>query len=112
MIMGEGRRRGYNDFSLRISSFLSKRWVCVVENLSRVFLSEWPPLHLWVMRIYIAWVKGKQVTLKKPPGKKFSNYLAGRRYRQDIRENDSLARLFSFQTCAPHVALSQVKTIQ
>ena len=34
-------RRGYNDFSLRMSSSLSKRWVCcVVENLSRVFLSE------------------------------------------------------------------------
>ena len=41
--MGEGRRRGYNDFSLRMSSFLSKRWVCVVENISRVFFSEWPP---------------------------------------------------------------------
>ena len=40
MIMGEGRRRGYNEFSLRMSSSLSKRWVCVVENLSRVFLSE------------------------------------------------------------------------
>ena len=39
--MGEGRRRCYNDFSLRMSSFLSKRWVCcVVENLSWVFLSE------------------------------------------------------------------------
>ena len=39
--MGEGRRRGYNDFSLRMSSSLSKRWVCcVVENLSRGFLSE------------------------------------------------------------------------
>ena len=35
------RRRGYNDFSLRMSSSLSKRWVCcVVENLFRVFLSE------------------------------------------------------------------------
>ena len=33
--MGKGRRRGYNDFSLR------KRWVCcVVENLFRVFLSK------------------------------------------------------------------------
>ena len=39
--MGEGRRRCYNDFSLRMSSFLYKRWVCcVVENLSWVFLSE------------------------------------------------------------------------
>ena len=40
MIMGEGRRRGYYEFSLRMNSSLSKRWVCVVENLSRVFLSE------------------------------------------------------------------------
>ena len=42
MAMGEGmRRRGYNDFSLKMSSSLSKRWVCcVIENLSRVFLSE------------------------------------------------------------------------
>ena len=40
MIMGEGWRRGYNDFSLRVSSSFSKRWVSVVENLSRVFLSK------------------------------------------------------------------------
>ena len=38
--------------------------MCVVENLSRVFLSEWPLLHLWVMRVYIVWVKGKKVTHK------------------------------------------------
>ena len=38
MIMGEGRRRGYNEFSLRMSSSLSKKMgVCVIENLSRVF---------------------------------------------------------------------------
>ena len=37
--MGEGKRRGYNDFSLRMSSSLSKRWVCcVVENLSRTHM--------------------------------------------------------------------------
>ena len=65
MTMGEGRRRDYNDFSLRMSSSLSKRWVCcVVENLSRVFLSKQPFLLLWVMRVYIVWVKGKKVTLK------------------------------------------------
>ena len=29
LTMGEGWRRGYNDFSLRMSSPLSKRWVCV-----------------------------------------------------------------------------------
>ena len=62
--MGEGRRRGYNDFSLRMSSSLSKRWVCcVVENLSRIFLSEWPFIILWVMRVYIVWVKSKKVIL-------------------------------------------------
>ena len=86
--------------------------VCVVENLSRVFLSEWPLLHLWVMRVYIVWVKGMKVLLKNPLGRTFREYLAGRPYLRDTHENDSLARLFSFQTCAPHVALSQVKTIQ
>ena len=65
MTMGERRRKGYNDFSLRMSSSLSKRWVCcVVENLFRVFLSKQPLLLLWVMRVYIVWVKGKKVTLK------------------------------------------------
>ena len=39
--------------------------VCVVENLSKVFLSKYPVLHLWVMKVYIVWVKGREVTLKK-----------------------------------------------
>ena len=39
--------------------------MCIVENLFRVFLSEQPLIHLWVMRIYIVWVKGREVTLKK-----------------------------------------------
>ena len=65
MVIGEGRRRGQNDFSLRMNSSLSKRWMCcAVENLSKVFLSEQPLIFLWVMRVYIAWVKGKKVTLK------------------------------------------------
>ena len=65
MTMGEGRRRGQNDFSIRMSSSFSKRWVCcVVENLSRVFLSKQSPLLLCVMRVYIVWVKGKKVTFK------------------------------------------------
>ena len=80
MIMGEERRRGYNKFSLRMSSSLSKRWVCVVENLSRVFLSEWPHLHLWVMRVYIVWMKGKEFTHKNPPSRMFHDCLAGRPY--------------------------------
>ena len=90
--------------------------VCVVENLSRVFLSEWPPLHLWVMRVYIVWVKGKKVTLKNPPDKMFHNYLAGRPYLFDTRENDSLVQLFSFQLVAKYtdlqlsLSLHQLKT--
>ena len=77
--------------------------VCVVKNLSRVFLSEWPLLHLWVMKVYIVWVKGKEVTHKNPPGKMFRDCLAGRPYPRDTRDNDSLARLFNFQSCAPHM---------
>ena len=82
--------------------------VCVVKNLSRVFLSEWPHIHLWVMRVYIVWVKGKEVTHKNPPGRMFRDCLARRPYPWDTRKNDSLARLFSFQSCAPHVALSRL----
>ena len=77
--------------------------MCIVENLSRVFLSEWPTIHLCVMKVYIVWVKGREVTLKKPPSKMFRDCLAGRPYLRDICENDSLARLFSFQSCASHV---------
>ena len=77
--------------------------VCVVENLSRVFLSEQPNLHLWVMSVYIVWVKGKVFTHKNPPGRMFHDYLTGRSYSRDTCENDSLARLFSFQSCAPHM---------
>ena len=60
--------------------------VSVVENLSRVFLSEWPLIHLWVMKVYIVRVKGKKVTLKNPPGRMFHNYLAGKPYPFDTRE--------------------------
>ena len=65
--------------------------VCVVEILSRVFLSECPFLHLWVMRVYIVRVKGMKVSLKNPPGRMFCEYLVGRPYLRDTRENDSLA---------------------
>ena len=69
--------------------------VCVVENLSRVFLSEYPFILLWVMRVYIVWVyivwvKGKKVTLKNPPGKEFRGYLAGRPFSQNTHEINSL----------------------
>ena len=77
--------------------------VCVVENLSRVFLFEWSLLNLWVIKVYIVWVKGREVTLKKPPGKMFRDGLAGRPYSHDTCENDSLARLFNFQSYAPHM---------
>ena len=72
MTMGEERRRDYNDFSLRMNISLFKRWVCcVVENLSRIFLSKWPLILLWVIRVYIIWVKGKKVTLKILQAKSF-----------------------------------------
>ena len=76
--------------------------VCVVENLFRVFLSKWPPLHLWVMRVYIVWIKGKKVTFKNPLGRKFREYLVGRPYPRDTHKTNSLARLFNFQ----HVLLT------
>ena len=65
--------------------------VCVVENLSRVFLSKWPLILLWVMRVYIVWVKSKKVTLKNPPSRMFREYFIGRPYSRDTREIDSLA---------------------
>ena len=86
--------------------------VCVVENLSKVFISEWPPYNLWVMRVYIVCVKGKKVTLKSPPGRMFRDYLAGRLYSRDIRETDSLARLFNFQSCASHMTILRVSFLQ
>ena len=86
--------------------------VCVVENQSRVFLSKWPFIHLWIIRVYIVWVKGREVTLKKPLGRMFCDYLAGRSYPRDTCENDSLAWLFSFQSCAPHVALLRLSFSQ
>ena len=70
--------------------------VCIVENLSRVFLSEWLLLHLWVMRVYIVWVKGKEVTHKNSLSRMFHDCLARRPYLRDTRENDNLALLFSF----------------
>ena len=65
--------------------------MCVIENLSRVFLSEWPFLHLWVIKVYILWVKGKRFALKIPPGRMFREYLVGRPYPRDTCEIDSLA---------------------
>ena len=57
------------------------------------------------MRVYIVWVKDKKDTLKNPPSRMFRDYLTGRPYSWDTRENDSPAWLFSFQSCAPHMAL-------
>ena len=65
--------------------------MCVVENLSRVFLFEWPLLHLWVMGVYIVWVKGKKVTLKNPLGRKSRGYLARRPYSRTTCEINNLA---------------------
>ena len=60
------------------------------------------------MRVYIVWVKNKKDTFKNPLGRMFRDYLTRRSYPWDIHENDSLARLFSFQSCAPHMALLRV----
>ena len=54
----------------------------------------------------IVWVKGKKVTLKNPPSRKSRRYLARRPYPWNTREIDSLARLFSFQSCASHMPFS------
>ena len=109
MTMGEGRKRCYNDFSLRRNSSLSKRWVCVCcKKPIWGFLSKWPFLHLLVMRVYIVWVKNKKITYKNPPSKMFHDYLAKRSYPRDTREIDNLAQFFNFQSCASHMATSRV----
>ena len=82
--------------------------MCIVENLSRVFLSKWPPYNSQVMRVYIVWVKDKKVTLKNSPSRMFHDYLMGRPYPRDTHEINSLAQLFSFQSCASHMATSRV----
>ena len=65
--------------------------VCVIENLSRVFLSKWSLFNLWVMKVYIVWVKGMKVTLKNPLGRMFCDYFVRRPYLQNTREIDNLA---------------------
>ena len=81
--------------------------MCVVENLSRVFLFKWPLILLWVMRLYIVRMKGKKVTLRNPLGRMFRDYLAGKPYSRDTRKTNSLARLFNFQSCASHMPFSR-----
>ena len=73
MTIGERKEKNL----MRMSSSLFKRWVCVcvVENLSRVFLFEWPLILLWLIRVYIVWVKGKKVTLKNLQAKSFTDIL-------------------------------------
>ena len=46
--------------------------VCVVENLSRIFLSKWLLILLRVMRVYIVRVKGKKVTHLKSSRRRVS----------------------------------------
>ena len=53
--------------------------VCVVENLSRVFLSKIVSF-TFMGNEGIVWVKSKKVTLKNPLGRMFHDYLAGRPY--------------------------------
>ena len=60
--MGEGKeKRLPRNSLLKMSSSLSKRWVCC-KNFSRVFFLIAYFTILWVMRVYIVWVKGIRVT--------------------------------------------------
>ena len=42
----------------------------------------------------------------------FYDYLKGRPYPRDTRKTDSLAQLFSFQSCASHLPFSQEPFLQ
>ena len=50
---------------------------------------------LWVIRIYIVWVKDKKVKLKNPQSKEFRGYLAIRPYPRDTREILQVGMTFS-----------------
>ena len=63
---------------------------------------------LWVIRVYIVWVKGKKVTLKNPLGMEFHGYLARRPYPRDTHEILQASMTFQLPAYASHVALSQV----
>ena len=54
--------------------------VCVVEIYLGFFSLNGLLILLWVMRVYIVWVKDKKVTLKNPLGRMFCDYLVGRPY--------------------------------
>ena len=72
--------------------------MCIVENLFRVFLSKQLHILLWVMKVYIIWVKGKKVTLKIFKAESFTGWP----FLRNTRKTNSLARLFNFQ----HVLLT------
>ena len=63
---------------------------------------------LWVIRVYIVWVKGKKVTLKNPLSMEFHGYLARRPYLRDTREILQVSMTFQLPACVSHMALSQV----
>ena len=64
--------------------------MCVVENLSRVFLSEWPPITFVGNEGIYSMGKGKKVTLKNPLSRIFRGNLQRRPYLRDTCKNDSL----------------------
>ena len=109
MTMGKGRRRGQNEFSLRMSSSLSKKWVCVLQKTYLGFFSlNGLLILLWVVRVYIVWVRGKKVTLKNPPSKAFREYLARRPYPQDTCKILQAGMTLQLSACASHMSLLQV----
>ena len=112
MAMGEGWRKGYNDFSLKMNSTLSERWVCcVVENLSRVFLSKQPLLLLQVMRVYIIWMKGKKVTLKILQVESFVDTSRVGPSRETLAKLIAQHITLQLPACASHMPFLQVVTL-
>ena len=82
--------------------------VCIVENLSRVFLFEWPLILLWLIRVYIVWVKGKKVILKNSPGKMFRKYFGENALLMRHSRKQQPDMTFQLPTCASHVTISRV----
>ena len=80
--------------------------MCVVEKLSKVFLSEWPLIFLWVMKVYIVWVKVKKVILKNPPSREFREYLTRVPYLRNTCEILQAGMTLQLLTCASHVPFS------
>ena len=63
---------------------------------------------LWIIRVYIVRVKGKKVTLKNPPDRKFREYFARMPCPQDTRKTLQAGMALQLPTCASHMAILRV----